>query len=500
MDSPLKQFLRRVSQLPDPHRQLDELLDQLSPFERLALARGWRDWWARPEQVVPESSFRSMGFLTGRGWGKTVTISNTINEWVRFGLTKRLMLMAQDEEASWGVQIEGEDGLLAWAHPGCKAWVTDGHVYWENGAQATVFTPKNPGKIFGDQFDTAWFSELHEWPKSTRQKAWYAANMCLRARRAILFWDSNPAKKHPILTKLIQRARQFPDKHIIRYGDTRENLDFLNKEQVEEWVREHGNTSYGRMMLEGKIIDEDDGADFRQEWIDNNRRARPLEFKRKALAIDPAISTRDGTDDTGMVLGGQGEDDQIYVLEDHSAKYEWAEWGALALDIYEREECDVIILERNRGGDACLANLVAQARSPQRLAKGRQLNVVSVGWEAPVRHVKGTVYVKEVIGRTGKEERGKPVAGLAEMGLISFVDVFEMLEDQLTSWVNEPGAQSPNSYDAFVWLVWDLGRLALKKLLQQIRPEGAKELVKRMQHPERKSITSLLKGSGAFKL
>lgn len=447
-------FIEELRSQDDPLVALESAFGSCSDEELAVLNYSW-DWWARPTQIAPDHNWRSWGALTGRGWGKTRTFAEFTNIEVFEGRAHRIALIAQNEEACLDVLVHGESGLISTSPPWFKARYELGRVIWPNGAQAFIYSPEAPDAIFGPEHDMAWLSEIHGWPRATMLKAFSNLRMGLRLGLARMIWDSNPRRKHPIIKLLLERAAANPIKHVVIRGTTFENLLNLNPDAVQEWIDEYGGTQTGREMLNGEQLDEEDGALFKQAWIDRTRREMPAKFKRRILVIDPAISTRKGTDKTGIVEMGLGVDDQIYVILDHTGKHAWEAWGDLAITRYEAGRCDCIIVERNRGGDACLANLRARAEH-------RGIDVVKVADDAPTHYVPGVIYVKEVIGRVSKESRAEPVASLTERGRVSFVigSDFTDLEEQLTTYEDAPGAVSPNNYDAFVWGVWELAGLA----------------------------------------
>ena len=469
---------------------LNEVLAKCSIFELAALRFDWTDWWARPKQLPPELRWSSWGGLTGRGWGKSRAMAEFVNREVREGRARRIALISQNEDACVNVMVHGESGLIATARPDCRAEFEKGRVLWANGAQAFVYTPERPKNCYGPEHDLAWMSEIHGWPRATMKEAFSALTMGLRLGLARMIWDSNPRRKHPLIKQLLDRAKIYPDRHLVFRGTTFENQNNLNPEAIEEWEREYGGTMVGREMLLGEQLEEEDGALFKQVWIDRARREMPSKLKRRIICVDPAISTRKGTDKTGIVELGLGTDDQIYAIQDATDKLAWEKWGDIVVDDYASGRCDCVIVERNRGGDACLANIRARAE-----AKGG--SVVKVADDAITHFVQGTIYVKEVIGRISKEARAEPVASLAERGRISMVlgEDFTDLEEQLTTYEDEPGAVSPNNYDAFVWGVWELAGLAKKGAQTQsfVGIEKAATIIRQPQNPS--LLRSVLQGS-----
>ena len=406
-----------------------------------------------PMRCLTVDSPNSM-FLCGEGMiptHNTISMANFVTREVMSGRASRVALIAQNEDACIDVMIKGASGILEVSPPWFKARYELGRVVWPNGAQAFVYTPERPDAIFGPEHDLAWLSEIHGWPKSTMLKAFGNLRMGLRLGYARMIWDSNPRRKHPIIRMLLERGQLNPIKHVVFRGTTYENSANLNPEAVQEWKESYGDTSEGRAMLLGEQVDDEDGAIFKQTWIDAARRHSPPALKRRIIVIDPAISTRKATDPTGIVEMGTGTDGQIYVIADHTGRHTWEEWAALVLDKYQRGKCDCCVVERNRGGDACVAILRSHALQ-------RGLQVVPVDNKATTSNIPGTIYVKEVLARNSKVSRGEPVASLCERGKISHVigvDLTE-LEDQLTTYEDDSTGASPNNYDAFVWGVWEL--------------------------------------------
>ena len=59
-----------------------------------------------------------------------------------------------------------------------------------------------------------------------------------------------------------------------------------------------------------------------------------------------------------------------------------------------------------------------------------------------------------VTASRGKQTRAEPIAALYEQGKVHHVGAFELLEDQMCSWV--PGDKSPDRMDALVWALTEL--------------------------------------------
>lgn len=247
------------------------------------------------------------------------------------------------------------------------------------------------------------------------------------------------------------------DRLLIR-GSTYENVLNLGTGYIERIERKYGGTRQGEEELFATLFSDADGATAKQAWIDDARRIRPDRLTRRALGIDVAVTKRDGSDSTGVIIAGLGVDGQAYVLADRSGKYTPDEWGKVVLDSYAEEQCDCIVVETNKGGDLVTQNLRAEARA-------RGWSVVVLGKNERPRHISRVVYVREVYARGEKADRARPLSTAYERGTVSHVmgAKLDELEEVLTTWIPEPGARSPDRLDALVHVIVDLQGLSNNK-------------------------------------
>ena len=431
----------------------------LSVVERAAVSYAWETWWSRPSQLAPsDDEWTSWGLCTGRGFGKTRAVAQYVHREAMAGRAMRIALMAQNEAKTLEVMIEGDSGLVDvapfWERP---VWER-GRLVWPNGAQAFVFTPEAPRDIRGPGFHLAWASEQVAWAPNRRDEAWSNLRLTTRLGYARIVWDTTPKRKHPIVRELLERARDKPQLHRIVRGATRANVANLSYEAVQEWEDAWSGTSKGREELLGEFIDDSQGVLWRAEWIEDNRAELPPRLERRVIAVDPAISMRRGTDRTGLVEAGIDASGHLYVIEDLSGRLSWEVWGAMVVERYQRHALSCVVVERNRGGDAVVANLRACARD-----RGLRVEIRNDG--DVTHHDDRVIWVKEVLARSAKESRAEPVASLYQRGRVSHVRGAELtdLEEQLTTWEPTPGVQSPDNLDACVWAIWELAGLSRDK-------------------------------------
>jgi phage terminase large subunit-like protein len=236
-----------------------------------------------------------------------------------------------------------------------------------------------------------------------------------------------------------QRFVNKPDYAVIHINPV-DNLDNLPAEYVKglENLPERQKKRFFLGLFQGDV----EGALWRRQIIGRLSESPPL--KRIVVAIDPAISTKVGSDETGIVVCGIDEQGRGIVLEDESGKYTPEEWARKAVGLYHHYQADRIIYEENQGGDMVAATIRAQAP-----------NVPTVGVRAT----------------RGKWTRAEPIAALYERGKVFHVGVFDRLEDQMCSFTpdfdRKEQGYSPDRVDALVW--------GLTSLFPQIVPVAAKK-------------------------
>lgn len=436
------------------HQVVDVALDKMSIVELAAFAHDWSNLWARPKQIAPAcGGWASWGFLCGRGFGKTRSIAEHVNEEVEAGRSMLVGLAAQNEDKSVDVQVKGKSGLIATAPPWCKPeWrATDMELHWPNGAVAKVLTPEVPGNIRGPEFDLSWICEVQSWPVATREEAFSNFLLSTRLGYARLVWDATPKRGHPILLKLLARAKKNPTKHVVVRGTIRENRANLADGIIEELEDQMGGTMQGREELDGEMLEDVENVIAQQSWIDGARRPAPDRYARRGIGVDPAVTSRRSSDRTGIVEAAVGSDGQGYVIADDSGKHEAPKWAALVLERYVTGRCDIVVVETNKGGNLLTQNLRAGARD-------RRLEVIVLGDKERPSHQAGKVFIREIYSKGEKADRARPLSTAYERGRISHVRGVDLssLEATLTGWEPTPGARSPDDLDALTHIMVEL--------------------------------------------
>ena len=232
----------------------------------------------------------------------------------------------------------------------------------------------------------------------------------------------------PRPTPLVRQLVTASTTHTTR-GSTYENRAHLAPGFLAEIERRYGQTRIGRQEIYGEILDDNPGALFHRADIERGRVREAPTLIRIIVAIDPAVSSDETSDETGIVVVGLGTDMHAYVLDDVSGRYTPAAWARRAIAAFHSHRADRIVAEVNQGGALVEANL---------------------------RTVDPRIPYKAVRASRGKAIRAEPVAALYEQGRVHHVGVLAALEDQLVGWDPTTAVKSPDRLDALVWGVTEL--------------------------------------------
>lgn len=409
----------------------EEALSQLSPAALAKLKYNWK-FWARPNQLEPDGRWTTWLILAGRGFGKTRVGAETIRSWVcgdtplSPGRCSRIALVAETAADARDVMVLGESGIIA-NHPKDfrPEWSpTNRCLTWPNGAKAWTYNATEPDQLRGPQHDGAWTDELAKFQYA--QETWDQLQFGLRLGehpRQIVTTTPRPI---PIIRKLIND----PDCVVTR-GRTYDNAANLASPFLKQIEERYGGTRLGRQELEGEVLDDMPGALWHRELIDSARKPEAPELERIIVAVDPAATSGEEADETGIVAVGFARDldgnQRGYVLADRSLRGTPEEWARAAVNLYHELDADRIVAEKNQGGEMVSAVLKTVDR------------------DVPITLVSAT---------RGKVVRAEPVSALYEQGRVHHVGRLDKLEDQMCLFTRDadrsPG-NSPDRVDALVW-------------------------------------------------
>src|SRR5258708_21415711 len=112
-----------------------------------------------------------------------------------------------------------------------------------------------------------------------------------------------------------------------------------------------------RSELLAEVVEDTPGALWNRDAIDQCRREHAPELRRIVVAIDPAATSGEDADETGIIVAGKDGGGHGYVLADLSGRYSPADWAKTAISAYHRHHADRIVAEVNNGGEMVEATL-----------------------------------------------------------------------------------------------------------------------------------------------
>ena len=398
------------------------LKKELERRKQSAYKYNW-NYQARSEQLSPQGDWRIWLILAGRGFGKTRTGAETVREWVTQGICKRICLLGHTLEDVRRVMIEGESGLLS-IFPQNERPIykpSQRKIIFANQAVADVYSADAYAQLRGPQFDGAWIDELAKF--SYAKAAWDQLMFGLRLGKLPRVVITTTPRPIALLSELMSRKDV-----VITRGSTFDNKENLSEKYIEELQQTYAGTRLGAQEIEGHLLTNQENALWKSDCFLYTKADELPILKRTVVAIDPAVTNNEHSDETGIVVAGYDEEGNGYVLADKSGKFSSTQWINQAVEAYHQWNADRIIAEVNNGGE-----LVEQL----------------------LHTLHPSVPYKAVRATRGKYTRAEPVSALYEQKRIFHLQHFHELENQMLSYTPQ-SASSPDRLDALVWALTEL--------------------------------------------
>ena len=415
---------------------------------------------ARSKQVLrgflPEDDdtgrYRTAYLRGGRGSGKSKASSWNLaelivrfpgNDWACVGPTfgdARDTCMEGSKSGlilALGGKVAGEGRLLD-KGPYISAWNRSmGQLLLKHGG--TVFcdgADDGAYRIQGKNLSGVWCTEVGLWKKW--RVAWdESIKYAVRETPAKVIADGTP--KRTLGARQLVKRLMADDSVLNVQLYTEENLHNLDPAAAAEFMSAAG-TSLERQELYGDLLEEVEGALWKIATFEDTRVDKPegtpedpfsvraiydlIQPTRVCVAVDPAASFTEDSDEHGILVEAKGQDGDIYLLEDASFKGPVTAWPMKVIEVHERWQADRVIGEVNHGADYIGATLRA------------------AGFKGSFEEVRAT---------RGKLIRAEPVATYHEREHVHVVGYMPELESQCCTWVPGEGEDSPDRLDAMVY-------------------------------------------------
>lgn len=397
----------------------------------------------KPPPGTPGKDWQLWLLEAGRGAGKTEACARHYCKAMRENPGWRGRIIAPTFADAVEACVQGPSGVLAqdpevtW-HPSAAGGAK---LKWPGGSEALVLGMNAPRDVdrlrAGGNRHIDWWEETAAIPQL--QEAWDQAAFGLRlGMHPYSIGSTTPrsTKAYKALRKMagvvLRKASLFDNPH-------------LPPAFVERMKKKYEGTRLGQQELLGNLLEDIAGALWRRKvleasylpGIENDQGIIDPALLQIAMlyivvSIDPAATSSENADDTGIIVAGLGEDGFGYVLEDATCHEDPDGWATEALRCYDKWEADMIVGEVNHGGEM-VENTIVTKRShvpftPVRASRGKAVRAQPVA----------SLY-------------GNPDEGAERESLIKHVGAFPELEDQQCTWVPGESDDSPDRMDALVW-------------------------------------------------
>ena len=393
----------------------------------------YSDWLdtARDSQLTPSGNWAVWLILAGRGWGKTRTGGTDAALYALKNPNVRVAVVVPTFGDLKRVAFGGESGILSYLPKSCllsgrgqgyNSSAQEIRLY--NGSIIQGFSAAEPERLRGPQFHRAWCDEIAAW---VYPEAFDQLMFGLRLGDNPQCVITTTPKPSQIIKSLLKRKGT-----AVTRGSTFENQENLASAALEQLREKYEGTRLGRQELYAEVLDDIEGALWNHRIIEKAKieEQEIPQMQRVVVAIDPAVTGNENSDETGIIVAGRGVDEKFYVLDDRSLRGSPDTWAQAAVSAFNEWKADRIVAEVNNGGDLV---------------------------EKVIRTIDRSVPYTPVRASRGKILRAEPIAALYEQGKVSHCGVFRELEDQMTSYTPQ-SKKSPDRLDALVWALTELNR------------------------------------------
>lgn len=395
---------------------------------------------ARTAQRAPTDPHLLWILLQGRGAGKTRTGAETLVQRVLDtptapdGSATEWAIVAETFGDARAVCVEGPSGVRSVLNRRGVAY-TYNRSLWQirlpAGQMIHMLGADDADVGRGLNLSGAWLDEICKW-RYARASWTEGLAPALRIGTPQVIVTTTP-KPSLLLKDWLDRT---DGSVIVTRGSTFDNAANLSQTAIDELKKRYEGTRLGRQELYGEYLDDNPGALWTRANIDAARRtpaqlADAGDLVRVVVAVDPAATSGEDADLTGIVVAGRDGAGHFWVLDDRSQRATPDGWARVVIDAYHAHKANAVVAEVNNGGEM-------------------------VG--TVIHHVERVPY-KAVTATRGKRLRAEPISLLYETGRVHHVGSFPDLEDQLVNWT--PDADySPDRLDACVWALTDLANVA----------------------------------------
>lgn len=415
--------LEQLRRMQAETAELERRIAALSP----PAPRPWHTI-ARPDQLPPAGEWSTALMLAGRGWGKTRVGAEWVAEQAARHPDTEWAVIAPTWRDARKVCFEGDSGLIKCLLPGefDSVNLSDLQLRLTNGSRIYGYSADRPDRLRGSNLSGAWIDELAAMP--------HADDLLGEALLPALRIGENPrvlitTTPRPI-TVLRELVARTDGSVVVIRGKTWDNAANLSKRALADLRARYEGTRMGRQELDAELLDDIEGALWGRTILDETRVDAAPELARIVVGVDPAVTSGEESDYTGIVVCGKSADGHLYVLRDATMKGTPVQCMLKVAELYREWKADRVVGEVNNGGDYI----------------GQVLHTVDPN--IPYRPVRAS---------RGKVIRAEPISALWEQNRGHIVGVLPRLEDQMCTLSPDAGPEAKDdAVDAMVWAAVEL--------------------------------------------
>jgi phage terminase large subunit-like protein len=390
-------------------------------------------WAPLPIQIAPpedDPSWDTWVLLGSRGSGKTEGASRYALDHLRkYGSKARVGVGGKTIADARDTCAEGDSGLMSIAPHEFYYHRSIGEARHVKGGYIKFMGAEEPDRWNGPQWSLLWCDELSLWPKATYDMAQLGLRLGEYPRTII--------STTPKTAKWVKEIADLPTTRVT-HGTLDQNV-YLAKFARDRIIRQFKGTHLEKSELLGQWHFQSPNALWNPDMF--HRVTTLPDLARIVIAVDPAVSTGEESDDTGIVAAGIDSYDRTscngYIIKDKTCHVSPHGWSEVIISLYDELGADLVVAEVNNGGDLVEAVLRSVA-----LENNRQ-----------------PIPFKKIHASRGKYVRAQPVASLYEQGRVFHYNMpdgnLDDLETEQCGWDPE-SYKSPNRMDADVWAITEL--------------------------------------------
>lgn len=386
---------------------------------------------ARPNQLPPDGDWKVWMIMAGRGFGKTRSGAEFIRKRVQNGEGRRIVIAGQTAADVRDIMIQGESGLEAVcerAGVAMKYEPSKRRVTFANGATALLLSADEPNRFRGPQCDTFWADELASWRYADAWDQLMFGHRLRVTRNGVELQPRGIVTTTPRPIAIIKNLLKKSNVTVTR-GSTFENRDNLAEDFIRDVIDAYEGTTLGRQELYAEVLEDVEGALWTRALIEAGRitdLALVPDMAQIAVAVDPATTHGEKSDETGLAVAGRGTNGEFYVQHISGVRVSPNDWANKALDLYEQYEANEIVAESNQGGEMVKLTIANAARDR--------------GMRVP--------RIRLIHASRGKQVRAEPIVALYEQHRVHHIGVFGAAEDQMCTF--PVGGDHDDQVDALV--------------------------------------------------